>query len=130
MQGCLLWACCTVTGSYKIASFKHFLLICAVFQSFYYSSKADCFGFQVGMAPNNRLLANARYMIVKFLCQNPYQQFIDNYVVHVACCLFLINNGMYQVSVLARYRAIFCLKSIGIGSVGENWYRCITSSYV
>ena len=29
---------------------------------------------------------------------------------------------MYQVSV----SAISYLKSIGIGSAGENWYRCIT----
>ena len=34
-----------------------------------------------------------------------------------------INNATYQVSVLA----ISYLKSIGIRSAGENWYRCITS---
>ena len=37
--------------------------------------------------------------------------------------LFLVNNAMYHVSV----SAISYLKSIGIGSAGENRYRCITS---
>ena len=48
------------------------MLIYVVFQSLYYSREVDCFGFQVGMAPDDRLFANARYMIVKFLCQIPY----------------------------------------------------------
>ena len=48
------------------------MLIYVVFQSLYYSREVDCFGFQVGMAPDDQLFANARYMIVKFLCQIPY----------------------------------------------------------
>ena len=58
------WACRTVTGSCKIACSKHFLLIYVVFQSLYYSSKVDCFGFQAGKAPDDQMLG--MYMIVKF----------------------------------------------------------------
>ena len=36
------------------------------------ASRLGCFGFQVGIAPDNQLLINARCMIVKFLCQRPY----------------------------------------------------------
>ena len=43
-----------------------------ILQSLYYSREVDCFGFQVGMESDDRLFANARYMIVKFLCQIPY----------------------------------------------------------
>ena len=48
-----------------IACFKYFLLIYVIFQGLYYSNEIDYFCFQVRMALDDRLLANARYMIVK-----------------------------------------------------------------
>ena len=53
------------TGSSIIACSKHFLLIYVVFQGLYYSNKIDRFCLQVRVAPDDRLLANARHMIVK-----------------------------------------------------------------
>ena len=57
------WAFHTVTGSCKKTCSKHmyFLLIYTVFQSLHYSSEVECFAFPSGMAPDDGLLANARY---------------------------------------------------------------------
>ena len=45
---------------------------------------------------------------------------------NVACCMFLENTAMYQVSEKDQYWP-FLLKSIGFGSVGENWYLPIVT---
>ena len=60
------WACPIVAGSCKITCSK--LLIYAELQGLYYSNEIDCFGFVVGVVPDDLSLANARCMIVKFLC--------------------------------------------------------------
>ena len=66
----------------------------------YYSNEIDCFCLQVRVRPDDRLLANARYMIVK-------PKFISS-----LCSMLFIscNSAMYQVSVSDR------LVKTGIGA--------------
>ena len=66
----------------------------------------------------SKRLANASCMIAKFFYAKVFHRKLILYkLVHVACYLFHVNNAMYIPSIGIGH---FLLKSIGIGSVGEN----------
>ena len=65
-------------------------------------------------------------MIVKFICKTLLlliHRKLTYKLVYVAFCLLLVHVPSISVG---QVSAIFYLKSTGIGSAGENWYRCIT----
>ena len=65
--------CPTVVEFYKNTHFQTFpTSFYGIFKDYTNSSGLGCFSFHVGVSPNNGSPTNTKCMIMKSLCQRPY----------------------------------------------------------